>query len=483
MTSTRLTSFAVCLSLAWFLLAGNVWAGTTVATELVYAREVGTLGTLYDIPAGNSIVRVMGVLRQAASGNFFLRLTLSDNAEFAAGGLPVAGDLTQTAGTPAGNLSITVSTAAADGATTVEWTVIVGPGDFTALPTLRLDTSAWRIRDVDNILGGGGTIQATIMTRNANTGFIFDSGTDTDDWLKGDFGVKVTSPLAATTATVDVATAGKNFVPGGPAPSDTLVQDNGVTLGIDASVVGTLTLTGGPYALVTGDSVDLVVTGDLSGITSIIWDIGGVDPRVYPVTAAEVTANSATLSIPGGSASLDGASRAIRIIVDGTTGLSDRTLNLTAKLKLSGSAGGLSANNRTLVTTSVLTVWSLNGTILIANFQNGNTDVFASRIYLLNSSAGAGAITARVWTLPVAGNPESLLGTVSLGSMGAGAGRNIKLKEDILAKIPGLTLPYTDDGGNVVVELTIEAHKVTGVGQVFNATTLASFGIFPLLSP
>jgi len=33
------------------------------------------------------------------------------------------------------------------------------------------------------------------------------------------------------------------------------------------------------------------------------------------------------------------------------------------------------------------------------------------------------------------------------------------------------------------VELTIEARKVTGVGQVFNATTFASFGIFPLQSP
>jgi len=76
-----------------------------------------------------------------------------------------------------------------------------------------------------------------------------------------------------------------------------------------------------------------------------------------------------------------------------------------------------------------------------------------------------------------------MLGTVSLGSVGAGAGRNIKLAQDVLANIPGLTLPYTNDGGNVVVELTIEARKVTGVGQVFNTTTFASFGIFPLQAP
>lgn len=65
MSSTRLTSFLVCLGLAWILQAGSVRAGTTTATELVYAREVGSLGTLYDIPAGNGIGRVMGVLRQA----------------------------------------------------------------------------------------------------------------------------------------------------------------------------------------------------------------------------------------------------------------------------------------------------------------------------------------------------------------------------------------------------------------------------------
>ena len=166
--------------------------------------------------------------------------------------MPVAGDLTQTAGAPAGNLAVTILTAPVDGDTSVEWLVIVGPGNFTTSPTLTLDTSGWRIRDVDNVLGGGGTIQATIITRNANDGLIVDSGSDTDDWLKGDFGVQVTSALAATTATVDVATAGKNFVPGGSAPADTIVQDNGATLGIDATVTDTLNQTAGPYTLVTG---------------------------------------------------------------------------------------------------------------------------------------------------------------------------------------------------------------------------------------
>jgi hypothetical protein len=83
----------------------------------------------------------MAVPSQTASVTFFLRLTLSDNAEFAAGGLPVAGDLTQTAGVPSGNVVVTLFTAAADGDTSVEWLVIVGPGNFTTSSTLTVDTS------------------------------------------------------------------------------------------------------------------------------------------------------------------------------------------------------------------------------------------------------------------------------------------------------------------------------------------------------
>ncbi len=98
MNSTRITSFVICLGLACLMLTGNALAGTTTATELKYATEVGVADTVYTIPAGNTIVRVMAVLRQSASGNFFLKVTLGSNAQFATGGLPVLGDLTQTAG-------------------------------------------------------------------------------------------------------------------------------------------------------------------------------------------------------------------------------------------------------------------------------------------------------------------------------------------------------------------------------------------------
>ena len=481
MTSTRITSFVICLSLACLMLTGNALAGTTTAKELTYATEVGVANTVYTIPAGNTIVRVMAVLRQAASGNFFFRVTLGSNSEFATGSFPVAGDLTQTAGVPGSNVTITLPTAVADGDTFVEWSVIVN-ADFTGFPTFTVDTATWTIKDVDNVLGGGGTIQATIITRDANTGDAVDGGTDADDWLKSAVGVKIAVTLSATTAVVDVATARKKFVATSPDATD---QDNGATVGIDGSVSGVLAAGGTAYTLVAGDKVELVITGTLTGITTITWDVGGV-ATVKSVSAAEVTAGSTTLTITGSDlSSLDASANSIRITVDGSTALSERTLQLTIKLVLSGGAGGPVATTELQGATN-LTIWTLNGTVLIANFQNGNNGLFASRMYLFNSSTSAGNVTARVWTLPKSGGTpgvEKLLGTVAIGSIGAGAGRNIHLDTEILANIVTITLPYTDDGGNLVVEITIEAPDVTGVGQVYNATTLASFGIFPMVTP
>ena len=88
----------------------------------------------------------------------------------------------------------------------------------------------------------------------------------------------------------------------------------------------------------------------------------------------------------------------ITIIVDGSTTLNSRTLNLAVKLDLSGAA-----NDRELVSATSLTVWKLNGTVFLANFVNGNNDVFHSRVYLFNHGPVAGDITVRVFTLPTSG--------------------------------------------------------------------------------
>ncbi len=115
-------------------------------------------------------------------------------------------------------------------------------------------------------------------------------------------------------------------------------------------------------------------------------------------------------------------------------------------------------------------------TVLVANLMNGNSAAFNSRAYLWNPSANAGAVTVRVFTLPLTG-VSTLLGQLDLGILGAESARNIKLAEDILAP-SGILLPYTGDGGNLAVEFTIDAPNVQGAAQVFSSDL--AFGTYPL---
>ena len=63
--------------------------------------------------------------------------------------------------------------------------------------------------------------------------------------------------------------------------------------------------------------------------------------------------------------------------------------------------------------------------------------------------------------------------------LSASSGRNIKLAEDILAPL-GITGHYTDDEGNLTVELTIDAPGVQGATQVFNRGLTLAFGTYPM---
>ena len=111
-------------------------------------------------------------------------------------------------------------------------------------------------------------------------------------------------------------------------------------------------------------------------------------------------------------------------------------------------------------------------TVLVAHFMNGNNTVFNSRVYLWNPSAVAGEVTVRVFTLPIkGGTPQELTTTpFNLGTLGAESGRNVRLAEDILA-VMGIRLPYTKDGGNLILEFTIQAPNVRGAAQVFSLET------------
>ena len=412
MNSTRIISFTLCLGLACLLMMGNALAGKTeVSGEIKYAREVGGAGTQYVIPTGNTIVRTLSIL---PSASFFLKVGLDGNAEFNSEGdgeLPEDGDLTQTV-VGADNTTISRLGTPDDGDTSIEYLVIVDE-PFTNFPVFTFDTRNWGIEDPDNVLGGGGAINVTITTRAADTGATIDTGTDSDAWLRGVYGVTVIKDsLKSTTATVDVATARTEFV---EVNGDTATVDKGATLGLSDMTAGALAADGTTYALAMTDAIELVVTGDLTGITEIVWNddedaetmLGGEIRLAQSDEDFDLANGVATLKLAGDNDGIDrmmddgnggmvGVVGTITIIVDGTT-LNSRTLSLAVKLDVAGDA-----NDRELVSTS-LTVWKLNGTVFLANFVNGNNDMFQSRVYLFNHGSLVGDITIRAFTLPTSG--------------------------------------------------------------------------------
>jgi len=109
-------------------------------------------------------------------------------------------------------------------------------------------------------------------------------------------------------------------------------------------------------------------------------------------------------------------------------------------------------------------------TVLVANCMNGNTDAFNSRVYLFNPTESAGEVTVRVFTLPlVGGTAQELTATpLSLATLGARSALNVKVAENILMPLE-ITTPYTDDGGNLTLEFTIQAADVRGTAQLFSS--------------
>ncbi len=135
-------------------------------------------------------------------------------------------------------------------------------------------------------------------------------------------------------------------------------------------------------------------------------------------------------------------------------------------------------NGGTDTATVTVTVADVN-TVLVANFMNGNSTALNSRVYLWNPSASAGKVTVRVFTLPLKdGTAQELTTTpLDLGTLEAKSALNINLAEDILTPL-GISLPYTDNAGNLTLEFTIGEENVQGVAQVFSSSI--AFGTYPL---
>ncbi|MCH7805294.1 MAG: hypothetical protein IH937_14590, partial [Acidobacteria bacterium] len=117
-------------------------------------------------------------------------------------------------------------------------------------------------------------------------------------------------------------------------------------------------------------------------------------------------------------------------------------------------------------------------TVLVANFMNGNNAALNSRVYLWNSSTAPGDVTVRIFSLPLkSGMAQELSAPLNLATLAARSARNLKVAEDILVPA-GITTPYTNDGGNLTLEFTVQAPRVRGAAQVFSSGF--AFGTYPL---
>ena len=152
---------------------------------------------------------------------------------------------------------------------------------------------------------------------------------------------------------------------------------------------------------------------------------------------------------------------------------------LVAEISIDGERGHYSSENTLTVEGKVPPQFAGTESILLANFVNGNTDAFNSRVYLWNPSGSSGDVTVRVFTLPLTGGLAQELTTapLNLGTLGAKSALNVKVAEDILAPL-GITLPYTNNEGDLTLEFTIEVADVRGATQVFSSSL--AFGTHPL---
>jgi Leucine-rich repeat (LRR) protein len=94
-------------------------------------------------------------------------------------------------------------------------------------------------------------------------------------------------------------------------------------------------------------------------------------------------------------------------------------------------------------------------------------------------------VSVRVFTLPSTGGQtqELTVTPINLGPLAPESALNIKLDENILAFVPGITRPYKDDNGNLTLEIKIGAPGVRGTAQVFNNSLTLALGTYLLLEP
>jgi len=494
-------SLALCLGVAFFLLTGSAMAvGTTRlatgATASTYASELtltpvtgGITYTLVGAGSFNSdLYRVMQVARTTAQ-NFTIVVTLPVGVTFAAGRLPAGGDVTvdSVSGGGAGAATFSVAAGGTAGSSSVTFLSNI-TATFTGFPTIKIASGAngWQIKDSTNLLATS-TISATVQTFDAADASLIDGG-GTDSAIIARTANAIVIPtgqtLVATTAVIDVGTNRQNFVATAP---DTTTADNGASIGVGYAATVPLTPAGAAFALAATDKVRFTFTtnNDFTGFTTNL--AGATTGITWNAVASTGTGTNRTIDIIGTDAAIAGGAKPFVFTVTGTTPLPTRIASVAIDLVLAAGGSTTNGGTRSLLGVSTVTTWTYNGSVLVANWVNGDTGAWKSRIYLWNQSTTIGSVSVRVFSTPLVsgGTATSTELTtpgspLNLGSIAGQSSMAIRLYEDILGP-SGLNIaPYTTNGGNLVVEITIRASGVRGTCQVFNNAATYSFGQTPL---
>jgi len=522
-------SLALCVGVAFLLLAGSAFAqtagitGVAAGNQVTYATQAARVNQVYTLPTTGTvgyITRQMGVARAVADpGAFLIRVTLPAGLVFNAA---------QNAAAPPVSLSVAggsagfgCGAAAWDGGTTtapfnayITYKCSFAATAPSTAPTVQINPAGWTLKDAaGNVLDVAGDLAAvTVQTFDAVSGFEFDNGAGSvpsATWLKAANGMTVA--ITPTKAVIDVATARKNFLAGvaGGIGTDVALVDN------DAAVV--VTYPAGVYGANGNGYVIPVTATDLltltlssatadcerGGIANFVWDSNVAAPSVALSAGQRACTAAVVMSVPGNNAALAAITNAalppagatgtipVQLVVNGTDSLTTRSINV----QVGYTYGAPAVVGPVQLPSTLLTSWAYNGTVLLANFANANTAAWKSRFYIFNETTVANAIVfARVFTIP---GISSTTAGAQVGNqvqftttLGAISGAAIRLEDIINAANSGMnSTNLAGDGSfNVAVEITVLAPSasgfvtsgITGVTQTMNLTNTMSFGSTPM---
>lgn len=487
--AANIGSGKTALSLAAFVSpqAPATWIGTLAADAPVVAREYGAPGTVWTPPVGPEIVRTTGVTR-SSSQPWVAKFILSNGATWG-GTAPLATHFS--AYTPGCGAAGVTNIVVTGGLVAAQFTIPGACITTAPIEVAWLPAAGTTITDVNGRLGTGSIkIETQIWDATTNEQIDMPNQPSSTVFLGSEFAVEAMS-FTATKARIDISTLPSprtNFDKSSPTAEDTILIDKGASFVTENDAAGELLRPNGAfgYLPVPADCVKITVVGnssaggDFLGVKKIYY----ADGTAYSVVAADVTANSATFTIPADKADLaapgsTGAVAALWMEIDGVEPLSPRTFSVSITLQTGGCPGSV-ANN--LFDEELFTKWNYNGTLLIAPIVNANSQYFFSRFYITGIGGGdATNLLYRVTDASVDGTPTVLCDYALVpkpidGSddVPGNGSRVVKLDDLLTSSSCNLGMPYlgSELSGNVAVDFLVKLDFVNGVVSMYNPSAL-----------